>query len=220
MSPATRINRADDVGGLPISYTFTNGVPTLDDAVRQPEQRGAPEARPVAVCAGPVDAAAGLTLNLGLRFDWLRSRVAAINNPANALFAAYSSPAVDNVPNWHDLNPRIGAAYDLFGNGKTAIKGGINRYVAGASTTVARRSGRRPTSARPATGPTPTATSSPIAISRTPRSRICAPPAATSAEPYNNPSVGTFTQQHERRRPRLHRWLGQARVQLAGDGHR
>ncbi len=29
--------------------------------------------------------------------------------------------------NWKDLSPRIGAAYDLFGNGKTAIKGGINR---------------------------------------------------------------------------------------------
>jgi hypothetical protein len=59
------------------------------------------------------------------------------NNPANLLFAAYSSPAFDDVPNWKDLNPRVGAAYDVFGNGRTAIKGGINRYVAGASTTVA-----------------------------------------------------------------------------------
>jgi hypothetical protein len=33
------------------------------------------------------------------------------------------------VPNYKDLNPRIGAAYDLFGNGKTALKATVSRYV-------------------------------------------------------------------------------------------
>ena len=31
--------------------------------------------------------------------------------------------AVKNVPNWKDINPRVSVAYDLFGNGKTALKG-------------------------------------------------------------------------------------------------
>ena len=36
--------------------------------------------------------------------------------------------------NWKDLNPRLGVAYDLFGNGKTAVKASVNRYVLGEGT--------------------------------------------------------------------------------------
>ena len=41
----------------------------------------------------------------------------------------FSFPAVENVPNWKDINPRVSGAYDLFGNGKTAIKGSVSRGV-------------------------------------------------------------------------------------------
>jgi hypothetical protein len=37
--------------------------------------------------------------------------------------------AVKNVPNWKDINPRVSAAYDLFGNGRTAIKASASRGV-------------------------------------------------------------------------------------------
>ena len=33
------------------------------------------------------------------------------------------------MPNWKDINPRISAAYDLFGNGKTALKASASRGV-------------------------------------------------------------------------------------------
>jgi len=37
---------------------------------------------------------------------------------------------VKNVPSWKDLSPRVGVAYDLFGDGKTALKAALGRYVA------------------------------------------------------------------------------------------
>jgi hypothetical protein len=36
---------------------------------------------------------------------------------------------VHAVPEWTDLNPRVGASYDLFGNGRTALKASLGRYV-------------------------------------------------------------------------------------------
>ena len=40
---------------------------------------------------------------------------------------------------WKDLSPRIGFAMDLFGNGRTALKASIARYVAGQNVAVARQ---------------------------------------------------------------------------------
>jgi hypothetical protein len=40
-----------------------------------------------------------------------------------------------NVPNWHDIQPRLGLAYDLTGTGKTALKASYGRYVAYEGTT-------------------------------------------------------------------------------------
>ena len=37
--------------------------------------------------------------------------------------------AVENVPNWKDIDPRVSVAYDLFGTGKTALKASVSRSV-------------------------------------------------------------------------------------------
>jgi hypothetical protein len=45
----------------------------------------------------------------------------------------FTFPAVTSM-NLHDVTPRLGVAYDLFGTGKTALKTSLGRYVIGVST--------------------------------------------------------------------------------------
>ena len=39
-----------------------------------------------------------------------------------------SSPPIPDLPNWFNVSPRFGVAYDLTGDAKTALKGTVNRY--------------------------------------------------------------------------------------------
>ncbi len=70
-----------------------------------------------------------LTANLGLRFTIFTAGAPAQSFAANTQFGipAQSFPAKSNAVNWKDLDPRFGVSYDLFGNGKTAIKASIAR---------------------------------------------------------------------------------------------
>lgn len=70
-----------------------------------------------------------VTLNLGLRYDTLNGAVPAQQLPAGIFVPARDFPAVKNTPNWKNLDPRLGASYDIFGDGKTALKGFLGRYV-------------------------------------------------------------------------------------------
>ena len=78
-----------------------------------------------------------LTLNLGVRFDSVNAQVQATHQDAGRFVPARDFPQVDNVPNWKDVSPRVGAAYNLFGDGQTAIKVSMGRYLAAVATGIA-----------------------------------------------------------------------------------
>lgn len=90
-----------------------------------------------------------VTLNLGLRYDWFigetdRSEVLASRNSAGFVFDkcadGVNNPAagcVGRVQDWKDLSPRVGFSWDVFGNGRTAIKASAARYVNGQTIAVA-----------------------------------------------------------------------------------
>ncbi len=79
-----------------------------------------------------------MTVNYGVRFDMLNARVDPQDLAAGPFTPARSFETVENVPNWKDVNPRVGVVYDLFGDGKTALKASVGRYVVGESYTIAR----------------------------------------------------------------------------------
>ncbi len=79
-----------------------------------------------------------LTANLGLRFDYLNNKVEAQSASGGTWIGPRSFPALTDVPNYKDLAPRLGVAYDLFGNGKTAVKATLSRYIVPNTVAVAR----------------------------------------------------------------------------------
>jgi hypothetical protein len=71
-----------------------------------------------------------LTLSLGVRFDRYRSYLPAQVGPPVSRFnpTQVTFPAVDDLLTWNLPAPRVGFTYDLFGNGKTVLKGNAALY--------------------------------------------------------------------------------------------
>lgn len=70
-----------------------------------------------------------LTLNAGVRVDYFNSYVPAQGSPAGRFAPLRQVSAIDCMPCFPaEVAPRVGVAYDLFGNGRTALKGGVYKY--------------------------------------------------------------------------------------------
>lgn len=113
-----------------LKYNFRGGVPYqltmyADQASEQNQQQ-----RIVALYAQDRWTIARLSLQGGLRFEHLSDYFPEQRIPANRFLpAGLVFPAEDGPLSLKDIQPRFGASYDVFGNGRTAARFFLGRYV-------------------------------------------------------------------------------------------
>ena len=112
----------------PIQYLLRNGVPVSVGLYAAPNFWKL-RSHALAFFAQDQWTVKRLTLNLGARMDYFHATSPAQTRPAGPFVSEIRFEKEDNLVNWKDISPRLGIAYDLFGNGKTAIKGSLGRYV-------------------------------------------------------------------------------------------
>jgi hypothetical protein len=71
-----------------------------------------------------------LSLFGGFRYDWFNGGWKDQFAPANPFVPERTIPAADCKPCWNDWSIRAGASYDLFGNGRTALKFSFGKFLA------------------------------------------------------------------------------------------
>ncbi|HET9703630.1 MAG TPA: TonB-dependent receptor [Vicinamibacterales bacterium] len=71
-----------------------------------------------------------LTVTAGLRFEHLNGYLPEQGSPASRFFPSLTRqfPEVPDVVDWKTTGPRLSAAYDLFGDGRTGLKFAAGRY--------------------------------------------------------------------------------------------
>lgn len=131
-STQTTLNEVPGLG--PVRLELLGGNPFQVQQWRTPHLQ---ENRPLIAAAFAQDqwTLSRVTMNLGVRFDYLKASTppakldaVKIAGQSGDYAPALDLPGVKNVPNWKDVSPRVGIAWDVQGNGKTAVKASFGRY--------------------------------------------------------------------------------------------
>ena len=80
-----------------------------------------------------------VTINAGVRAEWFNAGVIGTEQGAGRFTPLRRFEDIDDLPNWFDVSPRFGIAYDLFGDAKTAVKFSANKYMDGQTALFAAR---------------------------------------------------------------------------------
>jgi len=119
-----------------ISYTFRNGVPQSLTMVGDNPIRYRSRAYSQSAYVQEQWTLSRLTLQGAARYDYARSiypHQTFGGSTFHPLVLDFPTDTEGGVTGFHDINPRVGVIYDLFGNGKTSLKFNAGRYTDSAS---------------------------------------------------------------------------------------
>jgi hypothetical protein len=111
-----------------VTYRTLNGIPNLVTYYTTPYLSPL-TLHPMALFIQDQWTLSRWTINAGLRYDQFNTSYDAIRVEPTRWLPVARDYAGNDVLGWKDLSPRLGFSWDVFGTGKTAIKGSLNRYV-------------------------------------------------------------------------------------------
>jgi hypothetical protein len=120
-----------------LEYRFNNSIPNAVSYYLAPRWEQSDRTETFSLFAQDQWTRGRLTLQGGVRFDrawsWAPAEgngtsVTSVFNPQTITF-----PETVSVKGYNDVTPRMGGVYDVFGNGKTAIKVNLGKYLQAAT---------------------------------------------------------------------------------------
>jgi outer membrane receptor protein involved in Fe transport len=115
-----------------ITAVYNNGLPTQAIVYNTPVAYSSEIRDAAAFVQDAWHVAKRLTLNLGVRYDRFRSYNPAQSSPAIgsyvSLFGARTFPQSADTVRWNNPSPRLGAAFDITGKGRSVIRAGFSRF--------------------------------------------------------------------------------------------